>query len=247
LQLLANRGYAVLRVEFRGADGFGKNRLLAGAREWGGKMHHDVLDAVEWAVRQGIAERQRVGIFGWSYGGHETLAALTFTPDAFACGLAMYPVSDLNAMMETRNPIFFRRFWRRLVGDESTEEGRAFLKSRSPVHFVENITKPLLLTHGAPDAAVSRSHSDDLAAAMKKPDKPVTHLLYPDEVHDYRRKESWASLFAVAERFFQQHLGGRFEPMGEDLAGAGMEVIAGGSLIPGLAEARRPASEAAGH
>jgi dipeptidyl aminopeptidase/acylaminoacyl peptidase len=234
LQLLANRGYGVFRVEFRGADGFGKRVLRAGAREWGGRMHEDVLDAIDWAIARGIAQRNRVGIFGWSYGGYETLEALALNPDRFACGIAMYPATDLVDMMETRTLAYFREFWRRQVGDESTEEGRAFLRSRSPVNHAEKIARPVLITHGGKDQAVARSHSDKLVEAMKKHRKPVTYLLYPDEMHDYRLSKSWVSFFAVAEQFLHLHLGGRYEAPGDDLTDSGVEVLEGATLIPGL-------------
>jgi dipeptidyl aminopeptidase/acylaminoacyl peptidase len=234
LQLLANRGYVVFRVEFRGADGFGKKILRAGAGEWGRKMQADVLDAVDWAVRRGLTERDRVGIWGWSYGGYATLAALSFTPDAFACGLAMYAPTELLRMMETRTGAF-RNFWRRQVGDDSTAEGRALLKARSPVYFTDRITRPLLITHGGRDANVSHQYADDLVTAMKRNKKPVTYLLYPDEGHDYASPESWISFFAVAERFFHEHLGGRYEPIGDDLNASNFQVIEGGNLIPDLA------------
>ncbi|HEU4386982.1 MAG TPA: alpha/beta fold hydrolase, partial [Blastocatellia bacterium] len=236
LQLLANRGYAVFRIEFRGVDGFGKKILLAGAGEWGRKMQDDILDAVEWAIKRGITDRRRVGIWGWSYGGYATLAALTFTPDVFACGLAMYHPTDLQTMMETRTGAL-REFWRRQVGDETTAAGRALLRERSPLYFAERVTRPLLITHGAKDTNVPRKYSDDFVAEMKKHNKPVTYLLYPDEGHDYSRKEDWISLFAVAERFFSQHLGGRFEPIGEDLIASNVEVLEGGDLITDLAAA----------
>ncbi|MGH8595548.1 MAG: alpha/beta hydrolase family protein, partial [Gammaproteobacteria bacterium] len=236
LQLLANRGYAVFRVEFRGVEGFGKEILRAGAGEWGRKMQHDILDAVDWAVKQGITERHRVGIWGWSYGGYATLAALTFTPDVFACGLAMYHPTELQRMMESRTGAF-RQFWRRQVGDETTAAGRALLRERSPLYFVERINRPLLITHGAKDTNVPRKYSDDFVAEMKKHNKPVTYLLYPDEGHDYARKENWISLFAVAERFFHEHLGGRYEPLGNDFRASSVEVLEGEHLIPDLATA----------
>ncbi len=236
LQLLANRGYAVFRVEFRGADGLGRRALRAGEREWGGKMHEDVMDAVDWAIAQGVTDKNRVGVFGWSYGGYETLMALARSPERLACGIAMYPATDLVNMMETRNPLFFREFWRRQVGDESTEEGRAFLRSRSPVNQAEKIAKPLLITHGGKDQAVARAHSDQLVEAMKKHGKPVTYVAYPDEMHDYRRPESWISFFAIAERFLSEHLGGRYEPVGRDLSGGGFELAEGADLIPDLSQ-----------
>lgn len=241
LQLLANRGYAVFRVEFRGVEGFGKRIREAGAREWGRKMNDDLVDAVDWAVKQNITEKHRVGLWGWSYGGYATLAALTFTPNIFACGMAMYQPTDLQTMMETRSGPF-RIFWRRLVGDETTAEGRAQLHAQSPLYFTERITKPLLITHGALDTNVPRKYSDDFVAAMKQHQKPVTYLLYADEGHDYQQKESWISLFAVAERFFHEHLGGRYEPFSNDLAGSSMQVIEGETLIPELSAALKTRS-----
>jgi len=236
LQLLANRGYVVFRVEFRGVEGFGKKIREAGAREWGRKMNDDVIDAVDWAVKQGLTERHRVGIWGWSYGGYATLAALTFTPDVFACGMAMYSPTDLQTLMESRDGPF-GTFWRRLVGDQTTMEGRAQLHEQSPLYFTDRVTKPLLITHGAMDTNVPRKFSDDFVAEMKKHGKPVTYIVYPDEGHDYERKENWISLFAVAERFFHEHLGGRYEPFGDDLKASSAQVLEGEPLIPELAAA----------
>lgn len=241
LQLLANRGYAVFRVEFRGVEGFGKRIREAGAKQWGRKMNDDLIDAVDWAIKEKITEKHRVGLWGWSYGGYATLAALTFTPEVFACGMAMYQPTDLQVMMETRSGPF-RTFWRRLVGDETTTEGRAQLHAQSPLYFTEQITKPLLITHGALDTNVPRKYSDDFVAAMKQHQKPVTYLLYADEGHDYQRRENWISLFAVAERFFHEHLGGRYEPFSNDLAGSSMQVIEGETLIPELSAALKPGS-----
>ena len=236
LQLLANRGYVVFRVEFRGVEGFGTKIREAGAREWGRKMNNDLLDAVDWAVKQGLTERNRVGIWGWSYGGYATLAAMTFTPDVFACGMAMYSPTDLQTMMESRSGPF-QILWRRLVGDETTVEGKAQLREQSPLYFTDRMTKPLLITHGELDTNVSRKYSDDFVAEMKKHGKPVTYILYPDEGHDYQRKENWISLFAVAERFFHEHLGGRYEPFGDDFKASSAEVLEGEPLIPELAAA----------
>jgi dipeptidyl aminopeptidase/acylaminoacyl peptidase len=167
LQLLANRGYAVFRVEFRGVEGFGKRIREAGAKQWGRKMNDDLIDAVDWAVNHGVTEKNRVGLWGWSYGGYATLAALTFTPDVFACGMAMYQPTDLQTMMETRSGPF-RLFWRRLVGDETTKDGQAQLHAQSPLYFTAQITKPLLITHGALDTNVPRNYSDNFVAAMKQ-------------------------------------------------------------------------------
>jgi dipeptidyl aminopeptidase/acylaminoacyl peptidase len=211
LQLLANRGYAAFRVEFRGTGGFGKKILEAGNLQWGAKMNDDLLDAAEWAATHGIADRQRTGIMGWSYGGYATIAALTFSPETFACGFSMYGPTDLTELVSSREE-FVRPFWRNLIGDERTEKGLEWQKAHSPVYFVEQIKKPLLITHGKQDRIVAISHSDKFVEAMKKAKKSVTYLVYDDEGHDYTRKENLVSLFAVAEKFFYEHLGGRFEP-----------------------------------
>jgi dipeptidyl aminopeptidase/acylaminoacyl peptidase len=233
IQLLTDRGYAVLRVEFRGAKGFGRRVHMAGVREWGAKMQDDLLDAADWAVKQGITTRNRIGIWGWSYGGYATLAALT-TSDRFACGLAMYAPTDLDLLIAQGSP-GAQMFWRHHIGDNTTEEGRAMLRERSPLHNVEGITKPVLIVQPGKDNIVRQDHADRFVAAMQKHKKPVTYLLYPDEPHDLRRSESWVSLFAIAERFFHEHLGGRYEPIGDDLSGS-LEVNAGRELIPGLSE-----------
>ena len=239
IQLLANRGYAVLRAEFRGTGGLGKKIMYAGDLEWGRKMHLDLLDAADWAVKEGIADPKRIAIYGWSYGGYATLAALAFTPDRFACGMSLYPVSDLELLINGSDPLS-ARVWRRRLGDNTDEKGLALVKGSSPVHSVKHITKPLLITHGAKDRIAVREHSDRFVEEMRKHHKPVTYLLYPDEGHDYVRNENWISFFAVAERFLHEHLGGRFEPVGEDLASANFEILEGARLIPGLIEARRP-------
>ncbi|MEZ5427342.1 MAG: alpha/beta fold hydrolase [Pyrinomonadaceae bacterium] len=228
-QLLTNRGYAVLRIEFRGAGGFGKKKMNAGNLEWGGKAQNDVSDAARWAIGRGIAEKGKIGIFGWSYGGYATLAGLAFTPDEFACGVALYPVSDLKLLLDGSPG-----FWRTWLGDERTEEGRRLLRDRSPINFVRRIEKPLLITHGGRDNRAVPAHSDSFVEEMKKINKPVTYLYYPEEPHDYRRKENWISFFAVAERFLSDSLGGRFEAAGDDLKDVAFEVKAGENLIPGL-------------
>jgi dipeptidyl aminopeptidase/acylaminoacyl peptidase len=233
LQLLADRGYAVLRVEFRGAKGFGRKINEAGLREWGGKMQDDLVDAAGWAVKQGITSRDRIGIWGWSYGGYATLAALA-TTDRFACGLAMYAPTELDSFI-SEGSLPARMAWRHLIGDNTTEEGRAMLRQRSPFYHIEKISKPVLIAQGGKDVVVHQGQADRFVAAMQKQNKAVTYLLYPDEPHDFRRSESWVSMFAIAERFFHEHLGGRYEPVGDDLSGS-LEIRAGRELIPGLAE-----------
>jgi dipeptidyl aminopeptidase/acylaminoacyl peptidase len=212
VQWLANRGYAVLQVNFRGSSGYGKAFLNAGNREWGGKMHDDLIDGVNWLVEQGIAERDKVGIMGGSYGGYATLVGLTFTPKVFACGIDRAGPSNLVTLVNNYPPYAASGLtvWKNRVGDE--EE---FLKSRSPLFFVDRISKPLLIEQGANDPRVTQAESDQIVSAMRKAGKPVEYVLYSDEGHMNERPENSLHFHAVAEEFLAKHLGGRFEPMGE--------------------------------
>jgi dipeptidyl aminopeptidase/acylaminoacyl peptidase len=228
LQLLANRGYVAFRVEFRGTGGLGKKIMNAGDREWGRKMNDDLIDAANWAAARGVADRDRVGAMGWSYGGYAAVAALTFTPQAFACGVAMYPVTDLVEIVASRDP-FVRSIWREQVGDETTAAGRALLESRSPVHFAEHVTRPLLITHGTKDDNVAPSHSEREVKALEAAHKNVTYLRFTDEGHDYAQPKNLAALFAATEAFLHTHLGGREEPVGSDMEVASLQV----ATVPG--------------
>lgn len=233
LQLLANRGYAVLRVEFRGAGGFGKSFMEQGWREWGGKSQQDLVDVARWAVDQRIAQREKIGIWGWSFGGFSTFATLAFYPDEFACGVAMYGLSDLE-LFARRASLLWRDTAQR-VGNPRTPDGLELLRRQSPLHSADRVTSPLLVTHGAKDAVVPKQHSDLFVSALEKQGKEVTYLVYPDEGHDYLKAASWISFWAVAEQFLHKHLGGRFEPTANDFEGANLVVPAGSEFIPGLA------------
>ena len=213
-QLLANRGYAVLSVNFRGSTGFGKNFVNAANHEWGGRMHDDLVDAVNWAISQGIADPDRVAILGGSYGGYATLVGMTATPEVFACGVDIVGPSSLVTLMETIPPYWqpsIDLFTSR-VGDYRTEEGRAFLLERSPLTHVDNIRKPLLIGQGANDPRVKQSESDQIVDAMQQKGIPVTYVLFPDEGHGFARPENNLAFFAVAEAFLAQCLGSSYEP-----------------------------------
>lgn len=238
-QWLANRGYAVLSVNFRGSTGFGKNFIAAADREWAGKMHDDLIDAVEWAIAQGITTREQVAIYGGSYGGYATLVGLTFTPEVFACGVDIVGPSSLVTLLESIPP-----YWQPMielfttrVGDHRTEEGREFLKSRSPLFFVDRIQRPLLIAQGANDPRVKQPESDQIVEAMTQRDIPVTYALFPDEGHGFARPANRLSFFAVAEAFLGECLGGRVEPFGKDLDGASLQVPVGAGFISGLSKA----------
>ncbi|WP_202845128.1 S9 family peptidase [Luteimonas saliphila] len=238
-QWLANRGYAVLSVNFRGSTGFGKDFTNAGDGEWAGKMHDDLIDAVEWAVKQGVTTQDKVAIMGGSYGGYATLVGLTFTPDAFACGVDIVGPANLNTLLSTVPP-YWASFYQQLVrrmGDPQTEEGKAWLTERSPLSRVDAISKPLLIGQGANDPRVKQDESDQIVNAMTAKNIPVTYVLFPDEGHGFARPENNKAFNAVAEGFLSQCLGGRAQPIGEEFAGSSITVPTGADGVPGLVEA----------
>ncbi len=238
-QWLANRGYAVLSVNFRGSTGFGKDFINAANREWGAKMHDDLLDAVAWAVERGIAAEDQIAIMGGSYGGYATLWGLAATPEVFACGVDIVGPSNLITLAENIPPYWapFAPVLTQRMGDWTTAEGRSFLTSRSPLTLVDQIAKPLLIGQGANDPRVKQQEADQIVHAMQAKEIPVTYVLYPDEGHGFARPENTMSFFAVTEAFLAEHLGGRYEPVGDDFEGASIQVPQGAGLVPGLREA----------
>ena len=238
-QWLANRGYAVLSVNFRGSTGFGKNFISAGDLQWGRKMHDDLLDAVDWAVEQGVTARDTVAIMGGSYGGYATLAGLAFTPDSFACGVDIVGPSNLETLLKTIPPYWaplIQQFHQRM-GNPTTPEGLALLKERSPLYQADRIKKPLLIGQGANDPRVNKAESDQIVAAMKAKNIPVTYVLFPDEGHGFARPENNIAFNAVAENFLKQCLGGRAEPIGATVKASSAQVPEGADFTPGLADA----------
>ena len=215
VQWLANRGYGVLQVNYRGSAGYGKAFLNAGNREFAGKMHDDLIDAVRWLIDGGRADPQRVAIMGGSYGGYATLVGLTFTPETFACGVDIVGPSNLVTLVRNAPP-YWRPFLRVIahrIGDVEADE--AFLKSRSPLFFAERICRPLLIGQGANDPRVKQAESDQIVQAMRKAELPVEYVVYADEGHGFARPANRLHFFARAERFLATHLGGRAEEVGE--------------------------------
>ncbi|MEG4055978.1 MULTISPECIES: S9 family peptidase [unclassified Microcoleus] len=213
-QWLANRGYAVLQINFRGSTGYGKAFLNAGNREWAAKMHDDLLDGVNWLVETGIAQQDKIAIMGGSYGGYAALVGLTFSPDVFACAVDIVGPSNLITLLQTIPPYWEPRkasLYHR-VGNLETEP--EFLKSISPLSFVDRIQKPLLIAQGANDPRVKLAESEQIVNAMKQAGKPVEYVLYTDEGHGFARPENRLHFFAIAEEFLAKYLGGRFEPAG---------------------------------
>ncbi len=211
VQWLANRGYAVLQINFRGSTGYGKAFLNAGDREWGAKMHTDLLDGKAWAIAQGYADPEKVAIMGGSYGGYATLAALAFTPDEFVCGVDIVGPSNLLTLLQTIPP-----YWSTLVATFYKRMGRLdepdFLRERSPLFSSDKIIKPLLIAQGANDPRVKQAESDQIVDAMRAGGLPVEYIVFPDEGHGFARPENNLKFTAAAEAFLSKYLGGRAEP-----------------------------------
>ncbi len=233
LHWLANRGYGVFYVNFRGSPGFGKAFVNAQRMEWGGKMHEDLVDQVEWAISEGITERDQVAIVGGSYGGYAVLVGMTMTPNVFACGIDLVGPSNLEIFM----PHWDVDSMSRVIGDPRTEQGRAFLRSRSPINFAAHAKNPILIGQGANDSRVPQDQSDTIVEVFKSNAVDVTYLLYPDEGHGLLRPANTFSFWAVSELFLADCLGGRSQPLTDELEGASVQVPVGVEHIPGLLEA----------
>lgn len=228
-QFLANRGYAVMQVNYRASTGYGKKYLNAGNRQWGtGAMQHDVTDAVQWLISQGIADPKRVGIFGGSYGGYATLAGVTFTPDQFACGIPYVGPSNLVTLIES-----FPEYWKPFlegsfylrVGNPEIEAERQDLIARSPLFKCDQIKAPLLVVHGANDPRVKQHESDQIVVALRQNGKPVEYLVAPDEGHGFRAPANRLALAAAMEKFLAKHLGGRAQETMDESTTAALAAI----------------------
>ena len=242
-QWLANRGYAVLSVNFRGSTGFGKAFLNAGNLEWGRRMQQDLSEAVSWAVAEQIADPTRVAIMGGSYGGYAALAGLAFTPDLYACGVSLVGPSNLTSLLNAIPPYWaaFRAELHTRVGDPTTSEGRQLLRERSPLFSASAIRAPLLVGQGGRDPRVPRAESDQIVAAVAARRAPVTYLLFPNEGHGLARPQNRLAWYAATEGFLGQCLGGAVESIGADFEGAEVFGLRGAGLVPGLqAVAPRP-------
>lgn len=235
-QWLASRGYAVLAVNFRGSTGFGKAFVRAGDREWGGKMQDDLLDATSWAENEKIAEKGRTAIMGGSYGGYATLVALTATPDRFACGVDIAGPSSLVTFLGAAPPMLpgDQEQISRRIGEAGTNEGKAFLESRSPLLKAGAIERPLLVGQGKHDPRATMADTEKLVGALVAARRPVTLVVYPDEGHGFARPENRLSFNAVAESFLAGCIGGSYEPAGRDLERSSITIPQGKNEIDGL-------------
>jgi dipeptidyl aminopeptidase/acylaminoacyl peptidase len=210
-QWLANRGYLCIQVNYRGSTGYGKSFVAAGDREWGGKMHDDLVDAVDYAVSEGWADRSKVAIYGGSYGGYAALVGAAFTPDVFCCAVDIVGPSNLKTLLETIPPYWapmIAQLYRRVGNPETDAE---FLWSRSPLSRARDIRIPLLIAQGANDPRVKQAESEQIVAALKEAGIDHEYMLFPDEGHGFAKPENRIKFYTAAERFLAKYLGGRYE------------------------------------
>ncbi len=210
-QWLANRGYLCIQVNYRGSTGYGKAFVTAGDREWGAKMHDDLLDAVAYAVAQGWADPAKVAIYGGSYGGYAALVGAAFTPDVFCCAVDVVGPSNLQTLLETIPPYWApmkMQLYKRVGNPETDQE---FLWSRSPLSRARDIRIPLLIAQGANDPRVKQAESEQIVAALKEAGIDYEYMLFPDEGHGFAKPQNRLKFYAAAERFLARYLGGRFE------------------------------------
>ena len=219
-QLLANRGYHAMSVNYRGSTGFGKAHLLAGEGEWYGRMQDDLVDAVQWAVAEGIADPERLVIMGASYGGYAALAGLTRDPELFAAVVSEIGPSNLRTLLASIPPYWEsgRAIIERMIGVETVD-----LDAISPINHVDQIKRPLLLGHGANDPRVKLQESETIATAMETRGLPIDFVVFPDEGHGLANPRNSLEMIALVEAFLQQHVGGRAEPFGDALKQSSME------------------------
>ena len=212
-QFLANRGYAVLNVNFRGSTGFGKDFLNAGNNEWGELMQDDLTYGGKHLVSQGIADPSKIGIMGGSYGGYATLAGMTFTPDFYAAGVSIVGPSNMITLLESIPPYWesIRKMFHERMGDPTTEEGKAQLMRQSPLFHADKIKTPLMVVQGANDPRVKKAESDQIVVAMRELGLPVEYICAPDEGHGFSRPVNNMAFLAAAEKFLAKHLGGRYQ------------------------------------
>jgi dipeptidyl aminopeptidase/acylaminoacyl peptidase len=235
-QWLANRGYAVLSVNFRASTGFGKKFLNAGNKQWGLAMHDDLIDAVNWAVKQGVTSADKVAIMGGSYGGYAALAGVAFTPTTFACAVDIVGPSNLETLLGTIPPYWEagkKQMYSRM-GDPTTDEGKAILRAASPLYKADQIVRPLLIGQGANDPRVKQAESDQIVQAMQAKNIPVTYVVYPDEGHGFAKPNNRIGFNAIAESFLGNCLGGRVEPLGETVRQSSAQIAHGADFLPGL-------------
>jgi len=219
-QWFANRGYACLQVNYRASTGYGKKFLGAGYKQWGKAMHDDLIDGVRWTVHEGMVDASRVAIFGGSYGGYAALAGMTFTPEFFACGVAVVGPSNLLTFINSIPPYWraFRTLLDVRVGNIDDPVEQELLKEVSPLFHVQRIARPLLISQGANDPRVVAQESHQMVDEIQRKGGSVTYVLYPDEGHGFVRPENRLDFNVRMEKFLAEHLGGRFEDFPDHLS-----------------------------
>ncbi|TNE58676.1 MAG: S9 family peptidase [Alphaproteobacteria bacterium] len=239
-QWLANRGYAVLSVNYRGTLGFGKNFVEAGTHEMGGKMQDDLMDAVEWANVTRISDPERVAIMGEGFGGYAVMVGLSRDPEAFACGVNLMGMANLISLIENlpeRYEPVMDATWYRRAGDPRTEEGRALLKERSPFFYLDRISKPLLMVQSDRFGDIAVQESETISQTLRNNGVPVTYLQLTDEGYGFYSEQNVTAYGAVTEAFLAGCLGGMHEPIGDALMDASLTVREGADNVPGLQQA----------
>jgi len=210
-QWFANRGYVCIQVNYRGSTGYGKAFVTAGDRQWGAKMHDDLIDAVDHVAGRGWVDRKRVAIYGGSYGGYAALVGAAFTPDVFCCAVDIVGPSNLKTLLETIPPYWapmIAQLYKRVGNPETDTE---FLWSRSPLSRAHDIRIPLLIAQGANDPRVKQAESEQIVAALEEAGIDHEYMLFPDEGHGFAKPANRLKFYAAAERFLARYLGGRFE------------------------------------
>jgi dipeptidyl aminopeptidase/acylaminoacyl peptidase len=215
-QWLANRGYAVLQVNYRASTGYGKKFLSAGFKQWGLKMHDDLIDAVDWAIKQGIANPKEIAIYGGSYGGYAALAGVTFTPEVFACAVDIVGPSNIKTLIAAIPPYWkpIRSMFDVRMGNVDDPKDAELIRNASPLFKADKIARPLLIGQGANDPRVNKAESEQIVSAIEKNKGKATYVLYTDEGHGFARPENRLDFNARAESFLTECLGGRAEPVG---------------------------------
>ena len=210
LQLLVNRGYAVLQVNYRGSTGYGRNHLWAAARETNGRLQKDIAEAVQWAIDQGVADPKRLAVMGASFGGFSVLAQLAQKPHHYRCGVNVMGAANWPRLIESW-PAFWRNrhHFARTYGDVNVPAERAEMLRNSPVSYLDQIEAPLLVIHGANDIRVLKQDSDDVVNTLRQRGRPVTYLLFNNEGHAISKWRNRLAMWRETEDFLAQCLGGR--------------------------------------
>jgi dienelactone hydrolase len=235
VQLLANRGYSVLQVNYRGSTGFGK-RFTNAADGNLDSVRNDITDCVNWAINNGVADKEYVAIMGWSFGGYSTLAGLAFTPDVFRCGIDGVGMSNLHTLLST-----IPEYWRPLIEEMYKLYGNPRIKNEyekmmrnSPLFYADKIRRPLLVLHGKNDPRVKKEESDRIVSAVKKNGSQVAYVIYPDEGHGFDKEPNRRSSIVFIENFLAKTMGGLLEPIGQnDLKGSSHQVLEGADILTG--------------